>query len=222
MLAKTSKLITALFLLAELILYWLIMTAGGELVTWSCFISVVLCFLYALLQVKHGNRWLIAGLGFTMCADFFLVLCPDSYRLWGMVFFSLVQIMYAINLHLKNRNKWLLMVRLFLIIAIEVITFVILEGRPDALAVVSVCYYANLVMNIVAAFTRFRENKLLPIGLVLFVLCDTVIGLQMVCDVYLPVSHGSALYQFLFSDFFWSWFFYLPSQVLIALSSRKK
>ena len=222
MLAKLSKLATAVFLLIELIFYWFIMTGSGQVVMWSCFSSIVVCFLYALMQVKDGNRWLIAGLGFTMCADFFLVLCPESYRLWGMVSFSVVQILYAINLHLKNRNKWLLMVRLFLIIAIEVITFVILEGKPDALAVVSVCYYANLVMNIVVAFTRFRDNKLLPVGLVLFVLCDTVIGLQMVCNVYLPVTHDSVIYRILFGEFFWSWFFYLPSQVLIALSSRKK
>ena len=189
---------------------------------WSCFISIVLCFLYALLQVKHGDRWIIAGLGFTVCADFFLVLCPASYRLWGMVFFSIVQILYAIKVHLANRNKYLLVLRLCLIALIEVITFVILKGQPDALAVVSVCYYANLVMNIVVTFTRFRANKLLPIGLVLFVLCDTVIGLQMACNVYLPVSHDSLLYKIIFADFFWSWFFYLPSQVLIALSSRKK
>ena len=222
MLAKISKLITVLFLLIELILYWLIMTAEAKVVMWSCFISIVLCFLYALLQVKRGSGWVIAGLGCTVCADFFLVLCPASYRLWGMAFFSVVQILYAIKLHLANKAKWLLMVRLCLIAIIEVVTFVVLGGKPDALAVVSVCYYANLVINIVAAFTRFQENKLFPIGLVLFVLCDTVIGLQMACDVYLPVSQDSALYQILFSDFFWSWFFYLPSQVLIALSSRKK
>lgn len=221
MLAKISKRIIALFLLVELILYWLIMTAEGEVVMWSCFISIVLCFLYALLQLKHGSRWIIAGLGFTVCADFFLVLCSPSYRLWGMACFSAVQILYAIKLHLANKAKWLLAVRLCLIAAIEAVCFVVLGGKPDALAVVSVGYYANLVMNIVVAFTRFRVNKLLPIGLVLFVMCDTVIGLQMVFDVYLPVSHDSAIYRFLFSDCFWSWFFYLPSQVLIALSSRK-
>ena len=222
MLAKLSKLVTVLFLLVELILYWLIMTAKGEVVMWSCFISIVFCFAYALLQLKYGSKWIVSGLGFTVCADFFLVLCPASYRLWGMAFFSVVQILYAIKLHLANKAKWLLVVRLCLIAAIEAVCFAVLGGKPDALAVVSVCYYANLVMNIVAAFTRFRVNKLLLIGLVLFVMCDTVIGLQMACDVYLPVSHDSALYKILFSDFFWSWFFYLPSQVLIALSSRKK
>lgn len=222
MLTQRKKILTCVFLLFELILYWLIMTAGGQLVVWSSFISIVLCFAYALLQLKHGSGWIIAGLGFTVCADFFLVLCPASYRLWGMVFFSAVQILYAIKLHLANNAKWLLIVRLCLIAVIEAVCFAVLGGKPDALAVVSVCYYANLLMNIVVAFTRFRTNKLLPIGLLLFAMCDTVIGLQVACEGYLPIGPDSLIHKIIYMNFNLSWFFYLPSQVLIALSSKNK
>lgn len=99
--------------------------------------------------------------------------------------------------------------------------FLVLGENTDALALVSLCYYANLVVNILAAFTRFRQRRLLSIGLVLFLLCDTVIGLQMANGVYLPIREGSLIHRIISVDFNLAWFFYLPSQVLIALSGRK-
>ena len=53
-------------------------------------------------------------------------------------------------------------------------------------------------------------------------LCDTVIGLQVASGAYLPIAEGSILYRIIFMDFFLSWFFYLPSQVLITLSGMQK
>ena len=64
------------------------------------------------------------------------------------------------------------------------------------------------------------KNKLFPIGLVLFLLCDTIIGLQMATGVYLPISEHSVIYKIIFTDFNLAWFFYLPSQVCIALSGK--
>ncbi len=74
-------------------------------------------------------------------------------------------------------------------------------------------------MNIVAAFKRFGQNSLFAIGLVLFLLCDTVIGLQVASGGYLPIGEGTLLYKIIFAPFHLSWFFYLPSQVLIALTA---
>ena len=97
-----------------------------------------------------------------------------------------------------------------------------MKENTDALALISLAYYANLVMNIVVSFTLLHKNKLLPIGFVLFLLCDTVIGLQMASGVYLNIQEGSMLHNMIFVGFNLAWFFYLPSQVLIALSSRRK
>jgi len=68
----------------------------------------------------------------------------------------------------------------------------------------------------------FRQEKLLSIGFVLFLMCDTVIGLQVACSGYLPIEETFLLYQIIFMPFHLSWFFYLPSQVLIALSAGKR
>lgn len=219
---RAKHILTACFLALECILYYFILTAGGNLLIASSYISIVCCFLFALLLSGKSNPLMVAGLACTVGADFFLVVCSPRQQLWGMVFFLGAQILYAVKLHLSRKNRTILLIRLLLIVAIEIVAIIILKDKLDALAIVSVCYYANLFMNIIAAFTQWRRNKLLPIGLVAFILCDTVIGLQVAAGAYLPITEGSPLYEFLFMDFNLSWFFYLPSQVLIALSSLRK
>lgn len=210
------------FLFLEAVLYYFILTAGGDLLRYSSYAAIVLCFLFALLIGRRTNPLLSTGLAFTVGADFCLVICDPIQRLWGMVFFLAAQTMYALYLHRKQKNNVLLLIRILLIAIIEVITIVILKDNLDALAVISVCYYANLVMNILAAFFQWKTAKLLPIAFVLFLLCDTVIGLQVAAGAYLPIPEGSALYNLIFMDFNLSWLFYLPSQVLIALSACYK
>lgn len=217
---KKNGIITALFLTLELILYGLILTTEGKTLIWSEYISIILCFLLALLC--FGNPLMIGGLAFTVCADFCLVVCDPIQQLWGMVFFLGAQTMYAAMLHRQGLPKSFLMARLALTVAVEIVALLILGKNMDPLALVSVCYYVNLIMNMVCAFARFRDNRLPAIGFLLFILCDTVIGLQVAAGGYLPIPEGSLVYRIIFSDFHLSWFFYLPSQVLLALSACKK
>ena len=126
--------------------------------------------------------------------------------------------MYAIHLQTKRFRWSLLWIRIGLSAAALLITILVLKESTDALALISLCYYANLVMNIIEGFTQFSCNRLFPIGLVLFLLCDTVIGLQMMASTYIPISDTSVLYSILYPGFNLAWFFYLPSQVLLAIS----
>ena len=155
-------------------------------------------------------------------ADFFLVVCDPRQQLWGMICFLAAQTMYAIMLHRRRHSKVILGLRIGLIASIELIAYLILRNRIDALVIVSVCYYAILVMNMVHAFVNFRNMPMLAIGFALFILCDTVIGLQTASGGYLAIDERCWLHRVLFMDFNLAWFFYLPSQVLIALSCRKK
>lgn len=214
--------LTACFLIAEAIAYYFILTATGKLLVAACYLSVVGCFLFALLHVRKDNALKVAALACTLGADYCLVVCSPVQQLWGMVFFLATQIFYAIWLHLSSRKKWVLILRTLLIAAIEIVAALVLGNKLDLLVVVSVCYYANLIVNIIEAFTIFKRAPLFAIGLALFILCDTVVGLQAAAGVYLPIAEGSLLHRILFMDFFLSWFFYLPSQVLIALSLQKK
>lgn len=217
-----QRISTICFLAIQCVLYYFILTAGGDLLVASSYIAIVCCFLFALIWGIKSEPLIVAGLAFTVGADFCLVVCSPMQQLWGMVFFLGAQTLYAIKLHFEEKSRLLLWIRLALIAVIEIVAIVILQKNLDALAVVSVCYYANLIMNIVAAFSQWNKNKLLPIAFLLFILCDTVIGLQVAAGAYLPIAEGSVLHNIIFMDFNLSWFFYLPSQVLIALSSLPK
>ena len=217
---KTLKrLYTPAFLLLQGFLYYLILTTGGDTLVWSSFGAIVLCFLYAL--IGGGKPLLIAGLACTVGADYFLVVCGAQDKLAGMVCFLAVQSLYAIYLHRQDFSKNWLWVRLGSIVAATLVTMAVLQGQTDALALVSLWYYANLILNTIMAFAKFWRFPRLAIGFLLFILCDTVIGLQVAAQGYLPIPEGSLLHQIIFMSFNLAWFFYLPSQVLIALSSKK-
>lgn len=221
-LKKVPLLLSGAFLLIEAVLYYFVITAGGETWTFCAYSGIVLCFAHSLLYPRKENWLLIAGLLCTVGADYCLVVCSPIQQLGGMIFFLVAQSLYAAKLQLEGKNRKLLIARLVLIAVAEVITVAVLRENTDPLAVVSLCYYANLIMNIVEAFARFRENKRLSIGFVLFLLCDTVIGLQVAAGGYLNIPESSWLYQLIFMPFNLSWFFYLPSQVLISLSAARK
>lgn len=129
---------------------------------------------------------------------------------------------YCRYLHGDKPNKLTLWVRLGLTIIAEVICFVVIRDKTDALAAVSIFYYIHLIMNIVDAILRRKTEPLLTYAFILFILCDTVIGLQVMSGDYLPIPEGSIVHDILFCGFNLAWLFYLPSQVLIALTSRTK
>ena len=217
-----DKLLTFGFLAAELVLYFFILTAGGNLLVVTSYLAILLCFAFATLNAEERNFWILGGLACTAVADFFLVVCSPMRQLPGMVAFLGTQSFYALYLHRKTKNLRLLYLRLALTILGILITFVVLGSKTDPLAMISVIYYVNLIMNIIMSFLRFRKNRIFAIALVLFLLCDTVIGLQAAAGAYLPIAEGSLLYRLIFIPFNLAWLFYLPSQVLIALCSKTK
>lgn len=214
--------LTACFLMAQAVLYIFILTAGGDLLVITSYLAILLCFAFAALHAETGNLWLLGGLACTAVADFFLVVCSPMRQLPGMVAFLGTQSLYAMYLHRKIRSRNLLYLRLGLSVLGALLPVLVLGSKADALAVISVCYYVNLILNIVMAFRRFRKNRMFAIALVLFLLCDTVVGLQAAAGAYLPIGNDSLLYRVIFVPFNLAWLFYLPSQVLIALCSRRK
>lgn len=215
-----KRICTIVFLILEGILYYYILTSGGDMLVNSSFSSIVLCFVYALIML--GKPLLVTGLAFTVGADYFLVTYTPSWQLPGMACFLVVQFLYALFLHRQGFKWGYLAVRLCLMALITAIALIVLKENADPLAIISVLYYANLVMNTVMAFAKFKRFPLLAVGFVLFILCDTVIGLQVASGGYLPISETSLLYKILFMDLNLAWLFYLPSQVLIALTSAIK
>ena len=71
------------FLIAEAILYYFVLTAGGDIFTVCAYTGIVLCFLFALLFGVKNDPLIVAGLACTVGADFCLVVCSPIQQLWG-------------------------------------------------------------------------------------------------------------------------------------------
>ena len=152
------------------ILYILILAVPAAPLEVCCYLSILLCFLFALLLHRPGKKFFLAPLACTLAADYFLVVMNPRQQLWGMVFFLVAQTMYALALHRQKPIRWILFLRLGLTALAAILSFLILGQNVDLLAVVSICYYANLIINILAACSQWKTGKLLPIGFLLFLL----------------------------------------------------
>lgn len=216
---KVSRATTVVFLAVQAVLYYFILTADGSLLKWTSYASIVLCFLFALLHYGRENRFIILGLACTVGADYFLVAAPQQQQLWGMVFFLAAQGFYAVYLNSCTKNEKVLTARAVLTAFAVAVTFAVLGKGTDALAVISMCYYANLIINISESALLLKQNIMFMFAFILFLLCDTVIGLQVMLTDYISAP-GGFLYNLVFSGFNLAWFFYLPSQVLLALTTK--
>ncbi len=209
-----------LFLVAEVTLSVLLHTVprGGRILSYAV---VVLAFGFCLLLYRRSAIWCFtsAALLFTLCADYFLVLRGDRY-LAAMLFFSVVQLLYAgrlLSREAKRRRALHLGIRGGTVLAALAATCLVAGENTDALALVSLFYFADLLVNTLFAFLDTRGRGLLPYGLLLFVLCDIFVGFSML-RAYLPLGDG-ALISFLTSPpVNMAWVFYAPSQTLLSLS----
>lgn len=211
------KILNYVFLLAELILYILIYTS--PYVKEVSYLSIIVVFLYALtfMGVKNKSiRFLQLGLFTTLIADYFFVWL-GSYKEAAMISFSVTQIAYGFVLLEYSKNKKLeIFIRVIGSFFTIIVTGIVLKNNSDLLSLVSMFYYFNLILNAILSFIE-SPTILLKIGLVLFICCDTVIGLQGLTE-YLPMTPESIIYKIIFIPFNLAWIFYLPSQVLIAYS----
>lgn len=213
----------SLFLLIEVFLYILILSNLILPTNISCYLSICFCLLFIILNYEKSIRWflLFFAMIFTLIADTFLVLLNVSFQELAMCSFSIVQILYAIKIANDLNNKKIniisIIVRFLLVVFLYILTFLILKIEFSFLIFISLFYFVNLFFNFVFACFKFKNNILFCVGLFLFILCDVVIGLQFVCDIF-DLSTEHWLYKIVFQPFNLAWLFYLPSQVLIGLS----
>ncbi len=214
-----------LFFLAEAALGIAIQFAPSNIEYLLCFSSVALAALFALLTFaknKCGTLTLL-GLIFTVCADVFLVLMKDGDKLTAMYLFTCVQLFYFIRVFIEHRGgrvrKNHLIFRIELLFIAFILTLAVLGDGADALSIVSMLYFTNLFVNIVFAFKNVKRAPSFAIGLLLFAFCDILVGFSML-DAYIPISENSIIYTLTHTDTNLIWAFYVPSQTLIALSSR--
>ena len=215
--------LVVLFFLIETVLFFFVQLTSGNAWEAVSYTSVVLACLFMLTNLSKTKNYIFMqiGLVFTVCADWFLVVEDPIKELPAMMFFSCTQICYFLRLYFNQETERERKIHLFVraatsILAI-IIALMILKEDTDLLSIVSLFYYANLILNVVFAFLQHKSSLLFPIGLLLFLMCDTVVGLNALSD-YIPIANASRLNAILFGKINWAWVFYLPSQTLIALS----
>ena len=213
----------ALFVAAEYVFAILAQTLPGDKWGPASFSSIVLAAAFMLLFFEPRLEYLFTQLALvcTVCADYFLVLKDAEEKLAAMIFFSGTQIFYFLRLIIKTRPGIFRTVHLSVRAAVSLlavlVTFLVLGEGTDALSVVSVFYYAHLILNLIFAFITPGETPIFAIGLLLFLGCDTFVGFGMLGE-YLTIAEGSLIDRLNRIPLNMAWVFYTPSQTLLALS----
>lgn len=208
-----SRRILALFLALEAALYaaFLIwdLTIGGRGSNPIKYAGILLCLGYALYASRRGGSRLVpAALTLTALADVFLLLLDRHYAL-GVLLFCGVQALYLVRIvrHPGGRSLWGLRIALFLL------ALLVLHGLGllIPLNILALFYFTNFLCNALASLgCRGRNMGLFSVGLWLFLCCDLCVGLFQSPELISP-----GLESFVRVGM---WLFYLPAQVLIALS----
>ena len=204
---------TLLFLVLEGALYAAFLAmdlAGlGGLSIWPKYAGILLCLAFACLAaVRGGDRLIPCALACTALADLFLLVLNRYYPL-GVAIFLVVQTLYLLRLRRYGADSALwLRAGLALILALAVYGL----GLLSPLNLLVCLYFSQLLSNTCLAWTvKGRSQRLFALGLTLFVGCDVCVGLFNLSGLV-----PDALYHFARVGM---WLFYLPSQVLIALSA---
>ncbi len=221
---KKSKVIAlSIFLAIESVLFVLVQATKGEVNDAFSFAVVVLSALFILICFEKSKNYLLMQIGLicTVFADLFLVVIDPMIQLPAMIFFSGTQICYFLRIFFDTKSKKEKLIHLILrasaILVVEIITIIVLKAKTDALSLVSMFYYTNLALNVIFAFIHFKKSPAFAIGVVLFLLCDTIIGLDIMAESYITGKALEAINSFL-SGANWAWVFYVPSQALLGVS----
>lgn len=166
--------------------------------------GVLLCLAFTLTAAFFGGDRLTApALALTAAADWFLLVRNDHLMV-GVALFLAVQTLYLLRLRRAGAPQafWL---RGGLALLAGVVLYQLNMATP--LNLLAGLYFSQLLSNSILAWTT--KNRLFAAGLTLFVGCDVCVGLFN-WGLCLPFTSVGM------------WLFYLPSQVLIALSALPK
>lgn len=203
-----------LFLAAECLLYlwFLYVDLWGEGNSNPIkYASILLCLAFSLWGrlAWHGDRIVGLALGLTAWADWYLLVLNRHYAL-GVGIFCGVQLCYLLRLRRESGGRTWWGARLALVPAGLAVLAVL--GQFSPLNALVCIYFLNFLCNAGLSLTLTgRRMRLFALGLVLFLCCDLWVGVfnapGLLPDIFYAVARVGM------------WLFYLPAQVLIALTA---
>lgn len=195
------------------------------------FISIVLCFIFTLLIGKNGYDEIDTGLlqfalFLTVIADFSFLILRNN--IIGISIFCIVQSLYIVR-HSRYKKSDKLMINLLsmIFITISLITislYSLAEYKPEIR--ISIVYAGLLLTSVLVSFGTVERGlyskltgKIIIFAMILFLLCEISVAVSYM-NFKTPIFALKAenirnISQFLV------WVFYLPSQVLLAVSGYK-
>ena len=217
----------SLFLTAQMFLVvCIVQTKAGDGDLLRLLTMIASC-LFCLLFIDRSCRYVTTQIAFLMAliGDIFLVLPSDPAQIQGILFFTLSHLAYAVRLYISEvrpiYRKMQIITRITVSAMILIVAIFVLGERNDAVALISVLYYVNLILNFCFACAQFRKQSLMAIGLCLFIISDTILGLSFL-DPYLTLKNHSVLDFIIHSGFDFIWAFYIPAQILLVFSLLPK
>lgn len=190
------------------------------------FISIIFIFIISILIKDNPLSYkdihlLQIGLFITLIADLFLLVL-DSHYILGIFLFSIVQILYSFRYEFRNFK---FTIRNFSIIFLGLSIFYLIINKfiieIDFLFIMGIFYAICLLNSVVKAVKSYKyktypapNRQMILIGMILFLFCDVNVGLYNILGY---INKTGLLYNISSVSM---WLFYLPSQVLLALSGE--
>ena len=167
---------------------------------------------------------------FDVIADLFITLNvgvakfgDEGNKMIGMIAFILAQLFTSIYVtYGENRKcKWRKFVSTLIVFVALFIPLLILKlSDLKLLYIEALVYFAFLLTSLVFSVIKIKKNPLLPLSLLCLTMCDLIIGLGFIENMF-DLSSSSF---FAFLNHFsvnLPWFFYIPSFTILALTIRK-
>ena len=143
---------------------------------------------------------------FICLADYGLIILGDNYEL-SVTYFLFAQIALMIMMKI---TKIELLIRLILIIVLEVVSVLVCKDLYSVLVFVTMIYLSTFIANIVFGLIK-KENIVLIIGMILFIMCDICVGLSN-----FELFTNEKLIEISGKLVFW---FYIPGLYLMLISN---
>lgn len=182
-------------------------------------INFIMSIIFIFLHKNKDSIFLMSALFFTLISDTFLVLI-GGYKEIAMMSFSVVQVFYFIRLLFLRKERKISIIdyiRLCVIFIIVFSAYIILNDKIDVLVIVVCFYYPMLILNFIESCKYFKTDYKFVIGLFLFILCDTIVGLTNCSDYFIIPDF---LNKLMTGTIDLAWLFYFPSQILLTLSRK--
>lgn len=190
--------------------------------------SIVLCLTISMvsspLRKQSKNTFLLQlGLIFTIMADYIFLIHDDDYIL-AIGLFSIVQIIYSLRYREGNeveRVMGFIIIYLLIVILYKLVNKNLVD--IDFIIAIGIFYGICLLSSLKEALLLYKSdphksiNKMILFGMVLFLLCDINLGLNYTLGELQATSYILNLTRSISSISIW--IYYLPSQMLLALSA---